>query len=293
MSSSSLTVATTPDRSRATRELRSDDRLRAHYEVERELADRIRNASAASRRALYARVYDELFERVPDHPQLRRKSSRELSDSAVTAQYRLVRRFLGPSTTFLEIGPGDCALALRACRDAREVIAADVSDSITKGLASPPNFRLTLFDGCELGLPDGSVDFAYSNQVIEHLHPDDAVTQLASTWRALRPGGAYLCITPSRANGPHDVSGFFDPVATGFHLKEYTYAELEAVMVRVGFVGIRAFVGVKGHFAALPVPVLRAVEGAALRSGRRSWLEGILDRALMIRLLGWKPGGPR
>ena len=40
---------------------RTTERIRAHYEVERELADRLRNAPREERRALYSLVYDELF----------------------------------------------------------------------------------------------------------------------------------------------------------------------------------------------------------------------------------------
>ena len=49
---------------------RTPEQLRHHYEVERELADRLRSASREERKQLYAGVYDELFRRVPDHPQL-------------------------------------------------------------------------------------------------------------------------------------------------------------------------------------------------------------------------------
>ena len=35
--------------------------LRQHYEVERELADRLRHATREQRRSLYGLVYDELY----------------------------------------------------------------------------------------------------------------------------------------------------------------------------------------------------------------------------------------
>jgi predicted SAM-dependent methyltransferase len=37
-----------------------------------------------------------------------------------------------------------------------------------------------------------SVDLAYSNQLMEHLHPDDASEQLANVYRALKPGGVTV-----------------------------------------------------------------------------------------------------
>jgi hypothetical protein len=53
--------------------------LRQHYEVERELAVRLRSATREQRRSLYGSLYNELYQRVPQHPQLRRKSSPELT----------------------------------------------------------------------------------------------------------------------------------------------------------------------------------------------------------------------
>jgi hypothetical protein len=37
------------------------DQRRAHYEIERELASRLRSAAKEERRTLYSSLYDELF----------------------------------------------------------------------------------------------------------------------------------------------------------------------------------------------------------------------------------------
>jgi len=50
-------------------ENRNIRQLREHYEIERELANRLRNASKEERVRLYASSYDELFLRVAHHPQ--------------------------------------------------------------------------------------------------------------------------------------------------------------------------------------------------------------------------------
>ncbi|MCS6922924.1 MAG: class I SAM-dependent methyltransferase, partial [Fimbriimonadales bacterium] len=99
----------------------------------------------------------------------------------------------------------------------------------------PPNLHFELFDGFDFPLPDASVDLAYSNQVLEHLHPEDAERHLREVYRVLRPNGRYLCITPYRHTGPHDVSKFFTEVASGLHLKEYTYRDLSQQMRWAGF----------------------------------------------------------
>jgi SAM-dependent methyltransferase len=227
---------------------RTIERLREHYEIEKELAGRLRSASRQDRRSLYTSLYNELFQRVPDHPQLTRKASVERTQTIVAAQMRILDRFLSRESTFLEVGPGDCSLSLEVAQHVRQVIAVDVSDEITKGVAAPRNFRLVISDGCSIPVPRESVDIAYSHQLMEHLHPDDAMEQLQNIHYALAHGGVYICITPNRLSGPHDISRYFDPVASGFHLKEYTNTELRRLFLQVGFSTVRACVEEYDHF---------------------------------------------
>ena len=66
-----------------------------------------------------------------------------------------------------------------------------------------------------------------------HLHPEDAGDQL--TVRFPARACVYVCITPNRVSGPHDILGIFDDVVTGFHLKEYTFRELRRLFEDIGF----------------------------------------------------------
>lgn len=251
-------------------EARSAQRLRAHYDIERELADRLRDAPAPERRRLYATLYDELFRRVPDHPQLTAHGTAPAREHEVDAQMHLLGRFLTPRTTLVEIGPGDCALSFRACATAREVIGVDVSAEITRRDDLPRNFQLRLSDGVSVPVPAGSADVVYSHQLMEHLHPDDAAEQLRAIVAALAPGGVYVCVTPSRLSGPHDISRHFDAQARGLHLREYTATELMALFARAGFAQTRVWITLRGR--CLPVP------GAWVRS-----LEQRLEQASPVR----------
>jgi len=276
---------------------RNFQELRRHYEVERALAERLRTCPAQERRALYGTVYNELFARVPDHPQLTRKVSPELSRRKVLADFRLIEKFLSPSTRFLEIGAGDCALSLHVARHTAAVTAIDVSDTILKDVVAPDNVRLVVFDGCEIPAEPSSIDLAYSNQVIEHLHPEDAALQVASLLRALKPGGRYVCVTPNRLNGPHDISQFFDTVASGLHLREYTYRELDRFFRALGYERTRACLGFKGRFAPVPVWVVGVFEAALsllparvrVRIGRTS----VFEKLLIIRFVACRPRSGR
>jgi hypothetical protein len=85
------------------------------------------------------------------------------------------------------------------------------------------------------------------------LHPDDPAEQLKNIFHALIPFGVYICVTPNRLSGPHDISKYFDEVATGFHLKEYSTLELSSLFRKVGFSRVRAYIGAKGKYVGLPI----------------------------------------
>jgi SAM-dependent methyltransferase len=233
-------------------EPRTLDELRAHYNVERELADRLRSSTPTERHALYGTVYDELLERVPTHPLLTRKAEPAQATAVVAAQVKLLRPLLTAETTFLDIGSGDCALAVAVASYVKQVYAIDVSEAILSGLSLPDNVEARVSTGIDIPVPPESVDVAYSNQVMEHLHPDDAHMQLRNISACLRSGGRYVCITPNRLTGPHDISQYFVDEADGLHLKEYTVGELARAFRGAGFSRVRALAGARGRFISLP-----------------------------------------
>jgi SAM-dependent methyltransferase len=259
------------------------DALRRHYEIEVELADRLRSCAPDARKGLYQAVYNELFRRVPDHPQNARKQDPASQEAATTRQLRLLRNFLRPDSIYLEIGAGDCYLPRQIAREVRHVYAIDVSDVIATGDECPVNFDLVLSDGVAIDVPPATVNVAYSNQLMEHLHPDDADQQLRQIVQALAPGGVYACITPHRFAGPHDISSYFDTEARGFHLKEYTYGELRTLFRRAGFRATYAWTGIKGRYFRLPEFLVLATE--AILSVLPHALRRRLTRSLVLRPL--------
>ena len=240
---------------------RTPERIRAHYEIERRLADRLRHSNKEERGKLYSELYDELFRAVPDHPQHRRKATSKASDQDIARQLSLLALFLKPESVYLEVGCGDCHVAHAIARRVRHAYGVDVSAEITRSAGAPANFELLLSDGTSI--PAADVDVIYSNQLMEHLHPEDAAEQLDNIFRALRPGGTYVCITPNRVNGPHDVSKHFDRTATGFHLHEYTYRELARLFRAAGFTRLDAVLDWRGRRARVPIWVAGAIERLA------------------------------
>lgn len=213
---------------------RTQEQLRNHFLVEKELAARLRAATPEERPALYETLYDELFRRVPDHPRLTRRETAEESQKAVNARLRFVDAWLTSETDFLEVAPGDCRFAFEVAKRARKVFGADISDQ--SGVENKPaNFELIVYDGKSFEFPDERVDLAFSYQFLEHIHPDEVPAHFQMIHRVLKPGGKYILDTPHRFSGPHDISRYFSDVPEGFHLKEWTHRELSAVAKDAGF----------------------------------------------------------
>jgi hypothetical protein len=53
---------------------RSYEQVLNHYLVEKAIADKLKEANREERKLIYETMYDELFEKVPDHPRLKRRN---------------------------------------------------------------------------------------------------------------------------------------------------------------------------------------------------------------------------
>jgi SAM-dependent methyltransferase len=245
------------------KDTRSPERLIAHYELERRLADRLRAASRDERSQLYAEVYSELFHSLPDHPQ---KTAVGARSDRIAKQIKLLKPLIGCGDVYLEIGCGDALLPFALSGISRQVLGLDITDALVDFSAAPANFRFVKTDGVEIPLADDFVDLAHSDQLMEHLHIEDAEAQLQEIHRVLRPGGHYVCTTPSAVTGPHDISAFFDEVATGMHMCEYNYRSLRALMLQAGFRTVEFPLVAAGYWlAAPPYRLLHGIERALQR----------------------------
>ena len=268
---------------------RTEAQIRQHYEVEVELADKLRNSTPDQRKKekLYTSVYDEMFSKVTDHPLLLRKVSKEKIAKSIAWQLQLLNRFIHKNSTFVEIGAGGCGLSFKLCEVVKKVYAVDVSNILSDSQSIPDNFELIISDGVRVELDTESVDVVYSNQLMEHIHPDDATVQLADIFRILKPGGAYICITPNKVNGPWDISYYYDEFATAFHLKEYTNEELVALFKSIGFKTSKLYVGARGFYMRFPICITIWLEKLLMRFSVN--LRAKIGRSLLFRsLLGVK-----
>ena len=239
------------------------DQLRQIFEVETKLASQLKQADPSERKKMYSPVYEEYFRKLPFHPQITIKKNPELQRNRVSFQLRQILPFSNSKNILMEIGAGDCSLSIAASNYFKTVYALEVSSEMVGNVDFPKNVKSILFDGFDIPLDSESIDVAYSNQLMEHLHPDDAEDQLKSIYRVLKKKGVYICITPNRISGPSDISWWFTDSLVGFHLKEYSAVDLKKIFKHAGFSKVIGYSIIKGKKIDIPFPAIRFIEAIA------------------------------
>jgi SAM-dependent methyltransferase len=249
---------------------RSFEQIRNHFEVERELADRLLRACRSDRTEILLTMYDELFEKVPDHPRLTKREDSQATSVANQGKFPLLQKWLRPDNVILEFAPGDCRFAFELAKRVQRVYGIDISNQIGENANVPENFQLVVYDGYNADLPDEAIDLAFSDQLIEHFHPEDLEHHFQLVNRLLRKGGVYVFRTPHPFTGPHDVSQYFSETPLGFHLKEWTYTELKNLLKRTGYSEIRGVVVRRKLNVQLPFLIFQMVEKFGNRLKKKS-----------------------
>ncbi len=169
-----------------------------------------------------------------------------------------VSRYLPPDGTFLDIGTGNGMVpsAIRRLFPDSRIVTVDFSD--TGGTEALERLRESGIDGhfCEVGaeplpLADGSVDFVFAGNVIEHLphSPKPFLTELV---RVLKPGGHLLVDTKNAIdlktrikflfgiyNWP-EIEGIFHTEKNIHHHKEYNLGKLQKAVAWSGLIPVEA-----------------------------------------------------
>lgn len=136
---------------------------------------------------------------------------------------------------------------------------------------------------------DNSVDVIFSNQVLEHLHPNDCAKVVGNAFKALKPGGIFINIVPNWLTGPHDVSKYFTARAEGLHLREYDNRELSEILCKAGFTKCRSYVGKAAANFPVPTTLIGTIE-AALAILPQKWRRNFIERGITgIRMAARKP----
>ncbi len=223
-------------------------RTRRHLEDERRWADVLRHAGAPERDERFREAYDAIHERcLAERPERLEDMMFGTDDDVV----RFLAAQVGTGQRVLEIGCGCGRASIELARRGNRVTGIDVSSVVIERARrfarDVPGVDFRVASATRLGVPDASIDVAFSVDVFEHIHPDDVAAHLDAVRRALRPGGRYLVVTVNAWLGPHDVTrevkgieSFGEEPPEGFHLKEWTFAELHAALRRAGFGRVRS-----------------------------------------------------
>lgn len=258
------------------------------FEAEKKISTLLMESPKPLRRKLYSIEYDKFFKNFPNH------SSVSLVDKKnnVNQELMIVKKIMKEDSTIMEIGAGDSLFARKVCEHFKNVIAIDVSGENNKA-EFPKNYKQIICDGIELPVETRSVDFIFSNQVAEHLHPEDLVDQTRSIYNCLKPGGIYEVVTPHRFIGPHDVSRYFSNKAEGLHLKEYTIYEIYEILKNTGFKKIALILKIRDIVVLIPIQIALLGEMllqfvSPLKIGRKLLNKMPFRQFLFMRLVGYK-----
>jgi SAM-dependent methyltransferase len=244
----------------------TEEQVRAHLHLERRLTAELVASRPADRWEMFERCYGELYRELP-----------WLNDADPSRPLDDWPALLGaPPRRIYEVGSGQGGLARALVSAGYEVEATEVTRERGGGREERPGLTWSITDGVHLERFAGRApyDAVISDQVVEHLHPDDLGRHLRGALAILAPGASYVLRTPHAHLGPADISGVFGfdrPV--GMHLREYTYGEMADAAHRAGFARVAAPLGLPQRLrrrVALPrLPGARP-SGAYLR-----WLEAV------------------
>lgn len=219
----------------------TEEMILAHWALEKRLTRELLESTPEHRWETFERCYTTLYGELDWLNRL----TGGTDTAPAEVRYRHWAELIGslPKQVY-EVGSGKAAMIGYLAALGHQCTATEITrERGAKHAVEHPNLRWTQTDGVHLGNfePIARYDFVLSDNVIEHMHPDDLLPHLKGAWEILKPGGMYLLAVPHPWFGPWDVSKVFKyEVASGMHLKEYTHRELRDAVLRAGFHAVAA-----------------------------------------------------
>lgn len=210
-----------------------------HVTLENALTKELLDTLPENRWDTFSRCYSRLYIELP---WLANTGSDDLSAE-------LWRKLLKPGAKLLEIGSGAGRLIGQLSQFGFDCVATEISKGRGKEISNFSNVSWSVSDGINLSQfhRKDSFDYLISDQVIEHLHPDDIIVHCREAFEILKPKGSYFIRTPHRSVGPSDLSKVLSlDDAIFMHLHEYTYEELTKISHEAGFSEINAVIYIPG-----------------------------------------------
>ncbi|MCK4236447.1 MAG: class I SAM-dependent methyltransferase, partial [Candidatus Krumholzibacteria bacterium] len=246
-----------------------EEMILAHWELEKRLAKQLLESDREKRWVTFERCYSALYGELKWLNQLINTVT-TISPSELYSEW--IQLIGQPPQKVYEVGSGkgemiaylaSCGFECRATEITRERGQRHATENHSLSWGLSDGIHLDKFE-----TPD-SYDAVISNQVIEHLHPDDLYDHFKGVLSILIDGGRYIFCSPHRFLGPSDISAVFkQDKLLGMHLKEYTYRELAELLSRAGF---------KEIYAVLIIPSkVKKVFGGAVKPRASNFYLGYL-----------------
>jgi SAM-dependent methyltransferase len=266
---------------------KSNHMRRAQYEYEKILRYKILDSSPETRTKATIDAYMELFEKFPEHDVFQLDVAGRLRAGILGAG--IILPLTLPGQTVLEVGCGRGDVIAHLARKGLRCVGTEPSSHMIDICLDDANVKIFCGTADHLEFPDESFDIVFSQQVIEHMHPDDVPKHFMESYRVLKEGGILSIETPNRTTGPQDVSRGFAKIAEGLHLKEWDVTELVAEFQRAGFVCPRGVFfpqfmvrrsKILFRLSTVPI-VIKQIENTLLK-----WIPGLEFRTFIAKLIG-------
>jgi len=215
----------------------TEQMILAHWNLEKKLTRELLRSKPENRWDTFDHCYTRLYTELKWLNQLSGKSDRESPQEKFGRWLDLIGP---PPKSIYEIGSGQGGLISFLALNGYDCKGTEITRARGEKLVSGSYANLSwgVSDGVHLDKfePPETYDVVVSDQVLEHIHPDDLESHLRSAHSILKRGGRYIFNTPNKYTGPHDVSRIFKrSEPEGMHLREYTCRELFEAARRAGF----------------------------------------------------------
>lgn len=227
------------------------EHVRAHATLEYALTGELLASSPENRWNVFSDAYSRLYEQLP-------WLNAGTNESNLYPDIEAWGRLIGTGKRVFEVGSGKGQLISFLASRGNTCVGTEITkERGKKHVTRLSNLTWNTTDGVNLTTFESSdsFDFIISDQVFEHLHPDDHVLHLSEALRLLRPGGRYILRAPHGSSGPHDLSlvfGFDRPVF--MHLFEPSYKDMRRKFQTAGYTTVKAVLPPYFHFSRLCRP---------------------------------------
>lgn len=262
----------------------SEEMVLKHWELEKDLARQLLQSTPDNRWETFEQCYSRLYSELD---WLNQPAEDSASAGETDRQYSIWRELVGKSTKRIyEIGSGKGELIAYLASCGHSCKGSEIT--LERGKIHAPsrsNLSWGNTDGIHLLRFESraTYDLVISNQVIEHMHPDDLVEHFKQAKAILVDGGKYIFTTPNKYAGPSDISRVFNcDKPMGMHLKEYSYYELNNILKKSGFSRVSSVLRVPNKinkYIKVPVsPIKSRVYFLYLKLFERIFLENISNK---------------